>query len=120
MNRETERQHIGASEESSGPSTRDDTTAGALKRTSTAHAAEVGSLSQLSEEEEVSRHKPAAGLSTFPVGAGRGIVGERKLTPQGEKAWHLSSVREGLATSQQDACHTCGRESLLQQAVWSE
>lgn len=97
-----------------------DTTAGALKRAIMAHAAEVGSLPQLSEEEEVSRHKPAVGLSTFPVGVGKGIVGEGKLTPQGEEPWHLSSVREGLATSQQDACHTCGGESLLPQAVWSE
>lgn len=83
------------------------------------HAAEVGSLSQLSEKEEVSKHKPAAGLSTFLVGAGKGIVGERKLTPQGEEPWHLTPVREGLATSQQDACHACDGESLLPQATQS-
>lgn len=69
-----------------------DTMAGALKKTIRARVAEGGGRGRVSPHsslkiKEVSQHK--AGLSGFPVGAGKGMDGGQELTTQGEEPWYL-------------------------------
>lgn len=93
MNRQTDRQHIvealrkvqetSARDRHHGRSTEENNQGPCSRRGGRGRVSPHSSL----KIKEVSQHK--AGLSGFPVGAGKGMDGGQELTTQGEEPWYL-------------------------------